>query len=159
MKHNEFGIVSLLITKQEIEEFNFDFTLYSLEHIHKTPRKYFNKLYLTIDGYDNENREIYEIEEVRRYIQFLDKSFPYWFYYFISDIPKTHAPHKLLASCICEIDSVENKGKIKQVGFNLKSLQEFISAHFHYMNQIMEKENYHEDDIKTLSFKIIEIFS
>ncbi len=39
------------------------------------------KLVLSVDGYDNDSRELYEIPEVRRFIRSLHTRWKYWFFF------------------------------------------------------------------------------
>ncbi|UPZ35538.1 chlororespiratory reduction 6 domain-containing protein [Sphingobacterium sp. PCS056] len=155
MEHDKYALINLVISKMEIDSLDFNDVLNTLTEMHETPKKYFNKLVLTIHGYDNDNREVYEIPEIRNFLQFLDRSFPYWFYYLNTDFPKEHSSHGILASCICEIDNIVQVGNVKNLEFDLESLETFVLNHFKYMNEIMEKEGCTEIEIKELSDRVL----
>ncbi|WP_104381688.1 chlororespiratory reduction 6 domain-containing protein [Sphingobacterium sp. HMA12] len=155
MENNNYDLINLVISKTDIDAFYHNDVLSTLEQMHETPTKFFNKLVLTIHGYDDDDREIYEIPEIRMFLEFLDRSFPYWFYYLNTDLPKQHSSHGILASCICTIDNIVPMEAGKTIEFNLISLETFILNHFRYMNEIMEKEGFTEKQIRDLSDRVL----
>lgn len=155
MNYDKFGLVFLTIDKVDIDLFDFEDILNELNTMQKSPRLCFNKLNLIIHGFDEDSREVYEIPEIRRYIQFLDRSFPYLFYYLNVDLPDRYSAHKILAACICEIEEVEQVENVKNVYFNVESIKNFIFNHFEYMNRLMKKEEYTDTEIIEWSDKVM----
>ena len=81
---NDFDCIVIFIPKSVIEQQDLDFTLSGLENLlvdDETIRKSKGKVVIGFDGYDDDTRELYEIDEVRDYIQALTLKFPYWFYF------------------------------------------------------------------------------
>ncbi|MBF0235186.1 MAG: chlororespiratory reduction 6 domain-containing protein [Desulfamplus sp.] len=77
-----FGIV---VTKDDVLSGDISKTLSCLNHFIKSPevaRSYMEKVDIAFYGYNNDPRELYEIPEVRNYVNKLDEQFPYWLYFF-----------------------------------------------------------------------------
>jgi len=80
----DFDCIVIFIPKSVVEQQDLDFTISGLEKLlvdEETIRKSKNKLTVGFDGYDDDPRELYEIDEVRDYIQSITVKFPYWFYF------------------------------------------------------------------------------
>ena len=80
----DFDLAILLIPRSVVEQQDLDFTLSGLEKFlvnEETIRKSKNKLTVGFDGYDDDPRELYEIDEVKDYIRAITLKFPYWFYF------------------------------------------------------------------------------
>lgn len=159
MDPNKYNIISIVIHKDQIIDFDFSSISETLFKLHETPRENYNKVTLIIDGYDDDSREIYQIQEIRDYMSFLDKSFPYWFYYLNIDIDKKYSPIGLIILCVCDIDDTTKKNGGNQVQLNIKSLQEFVLLHFDFMEQLMEQEKHSEKEITNRTKKVIELIS
>lgn len=147
-KPENHELINLVISKEWIIDFEF-LEIYSfLTKALKTPRSYFNKLYITIDGYDDDKRELYEIPEVREYLDFLDRAFPFWFYFLKVDIPKQYSPFRTLIYCICEINVIESNMSFKTITYVKDTLREFVKNHLYYMRELMieskQQEKYDE---------------
>lgn len=81
---NDFDCIVFLIPKSVVEEQDLDFMLSGLQKLIKneeTIRKSKNKVTIGFDGYDDDPREVYDIDEIRSYIQDVSLKFPYWFYF------------------------------------------------------------------------------
>ena len=77
--------IIFLIPKEEILKMNFDFITSALERIQNTPELIIhlkNRVDLSINDYENDSRELYEIDEVKKWIVELflkTNCFPYLF--------------------------------------------------------------------------------
>lgn len=79
-----FDFVNLIISREEIEARDTSRALdllasflASFENIHNL----FEKLEIAFHGYNDDNRELFEIPEVREYVHLLDQDFPYWLFF------------------------------------------------------------------------------
>jgi hypothetical protein len=80
--------IILFIPKKIIEANDYSFVLKIFDDVLKDPaliRKFKNQVTIGFDGYDDEPKEVFEINEVRNYIQHLTTKFPYWFYFLSLD--------------------------------------------------------------------------
>jgi hypothetical protein len=106
-------------------------------------RKYANSVYLVFNGYDNDKRELFEIAEVRDFVQALHGEFPHWFH-FLNKVDPT-----LLLVCCCIVPSKVIAREDGQVGIEMKQggmarlILELYSEmnHLYSENGLTKKEN------------------
>lgn len=81
-KEEEYDLVFLTIDKKMVESGDIDTILKVFqkallpENIHSSS----NKFEIVFDGYNFDRRELFEIPEVKAYIEALDRRCPFWFY-------------------------------------------------------------------------------
>jgi len=150
----DFDCIVILIPKSVIEQQDLDFTLSGLDKLlvdEETIRKSKNKLTVGFDGYDDDPREVYEVDEIRDYLQTLTKRFPYW-YYFCSK-----SDHSLwvilLAHC-----------RFRKFGpgaakVDTEDFRQIMTSLFINLNEFFEKYNLGEDGLKSLTKEVGEYFS
>jgi hypothetical protein len=95
-------IYYITITKQQIEAENI---VPALKLLNMLPRYWHSvllfavKIAINITGYENDKRNLWEIKEVRKYMQLLDMKFPYWFH-FLDQSADSSLP--FLTLCLCD---------------------------------------------------------
>jgi hypothetical protein len=74
---------SVRVSRAEVEAVNIIPTILELGPLlaPENVRRFQRKVFLYIDGYDDDPRDLWEVEEVRRWAQVLDVAFPFWFYF------------------------------------------------------------------------------
>ncbi len=131
----DFDCIVILIPKSVVEQQDLDFTLSGLDKLlvdEETIRKSKNKLTVGFDGYDDDPRELYEIDEVKDYIRAITVKFPYWFYFFST---KDHSLWViLLAHCRFRKfgpggAKIENEDARKIMGYLFSKLNDFYRKH------------------------------
>ncbi|UII19616.1 chlororespiratory reduction 6 domain-containing protein [Fulvivirga ligni] len=153
----EHKLINLVISREDIEEFDFTNIYGALMEMHENPRKFYNKLCILIHGYDNDPRELHELPEIRDYLDFLDRSFPYWFYYLNHDFPKHYSPLALFVTCLCPIEDIQKSSGVSLIQFNIDELEKFIFTHFHFMNELMDQEGHSDKEVMELSVRILSL--
>ena len=76
--------VTIVVTRQEIQAGNKTNVLESLKTLISSPetaRKWFERVDIAIDGYNETREELFEIVEVRNFVQELDDEFPFWLFF------------------------------------------------------------------------------
>jgi hypothetical protein len=137
---DKYGLIILSITRQEIEDFDHVQILQFLSMAKMNAKKYEGKLNFLVTGYDEDARELHEISEVKKYFDFLDRCFPYWFYFLTKRLPPKYSPIVVLISLLVPIRSVISKdSSIQTIDFDLDKLEEFFQIHFHYLNELTEE--------------------
>lgn len=91
------------------------------------------KLILVVDGYDDDQRELYMIPEVREWIREVDREFPYWL--FFMDLGK-RSTLSFVALALCPYERVPGGWNIPQ-----PDLQQFLITHFMAMNELGKRLN------------------
>jgi hypothetical protein len=109
---------------------------------------------ITFFGYENDQRDLFEIDEVRMYIMLLDPALPELFFFV-----RTQEPHftlSLFALCQTQIlgKSPSSDGK-NQIEFSTEAVGAFLARHFLGLNQITEWLGMSEDENKKISFAVM----
>ena len=76
--------LTIIISRQEIETNDLSQTIGTLNRLledKETIEYFFERVEIGVGGYDNDPRELWDIPEVKLFIQKLDRQFPYWFYF------------------------------------------------------------------------------
>jgi hypothetical protein len=107
-------------------------------------------LRLAFEGFDNDPRELWEIPEVRLFMERLDAVFPYWF--FLADL--NSATLHLIASCLCRVSEVAPGFTL----FDSGDLAQFMGRQFHGMNQLWAEHQLSEELNRSVSDQILAIF-
>jgi hypothetical protein len=106
------------------------------------------KLTLWVDGYDDDPRELFEIDEVRRWVQLLDVAFPFWFY-FLSLEPRSSL--RWIPLCLCPYGS---RGKTIDPG----ALDRFLKWHLFAMGSLCAVHRIPGEELDRLAKEIHEFF-
>jgi hypothetical protein len=153
---DKYGMMILSISRKEIESFDHINVLRFLESVKTKAKQYESKFNILVTGFDDDGRELYEIEELRHYFDFLDRCFPYWFYFLIKTLPPKYSPINLLIALVVPIESVvQNHSKIKHIEFNGPKLQQFISIHFDYLNELSDELGLPESENLRISKEVM----
>jgi hypothetical protein len=138
-KIEQHNLILCEISRIKIEAFDFDNLLALFDAFKENPISYMGKFSFMVSGYDDDPREIYEIDEVRQYFTFLDKTFPYWLFFMNLDFPPQNSPLLLLITCLVDLEIRETRGTNKLVMLNMPQVHEFVMLHLPYFNEMMDK--------------------
>lgn len=122
--------VLLMFSRHEVEACNVDEPLKLLRGLtanRHAALEYCGRISLVVDGYDDP-RELFEVPEVRAFIQRLDEKWPYWFF-FLSQVDESI---KLLESCLCE--TIEVIPGVLSI--DLEQMEHVLARHFSAMNRL-----------------------
>jgi hypothetical protein len=78
------SLLIIVVAREDVERGNVSPTIASLGKCVETAQRIFEMretVELTFDGYSDDHRALYEILEVRHFVQKLDIQFPYWLYF------------------------------------------------------------------------------
>ncbi len=73
-----------VVRRRAVEAGDLTEILGSLNHLISTvdmARKYRERVDISFEGYDQDRRELFEIQEVRDFVHRLDEQFPYWLFF------------------------------------------------------------------------------
>ena len=126
--------IFLVISRREIELGQTDDVLAFLERISSRRGEAVaacGRLCITVEGYDADPRELFEIEEVRRFMRALDATWPYWFYF----MNQVDDGLKWLESCLCDcievvpgVASIDSEQLENQLARHFAALESYCSA-------------------------------
>lgn len=97
-------IVGFAITKEEVEKEDYNRIREFLNRVIQAQEKAKNKIILTFSGYENDEREIFWIDEINKYINQLFKEYPYLFYF----LTNHQGYNKMILLCLNQTESVSN---------------------------------------------------
>jgi hypothetical protein len=84
LKDSGVDFVAVVVDRQDVERVYLDTTLNVLQQLlqdRQTVLSFRGRLDIAFAGYDDDVRELHEIDEVRNFLGHLDKKFPFWFYF------------------------------------------------------------------------------
>lgn len=135
-----------------------------------TPRVFFNRLRATkelayecqgkveisFSGYDDDPRELYEIDEVRRYISLLDAALPDLFFFARTERPT----FTLTTFALCQTNVSFENGRstrliTRQVSFDTDKVATFFECHWPGLNEMTDWLGMSIDDNKKITFAIV----
>lgn len=143
----------LMASKEEVEAGNIDGALASLQKLLNpaNARKFRGRLIFGIRGYDDDPRDLWEIEDIRSWMQKIDREFPYWFYFMDTGPSSTLS---FIAFSLCQYEKVSG-GKV----IPTEELQRFLLSHFVAMNDLSRKIGETQEETDARSKEIAVFFS
>lgn len=119
-------------------------------------RKMMGNMILCIDGYDDDDRELYQIDPVRKFYRQFHCQWPYSFYFANLD----QGALKINAYCnIDDLTDLKVKGESKvMVAPNQAQMIQFISGGFGAMNQVCQRAEMFDSLVEQRSKAIMNYF-
>ena len=144
--------ITIVVTRQEIQAGNKTNVLESLKTLISSPetaRKWFERVDIAIDGYNETREELFEIVEVRNFVQELDDEFPFWLFF----LSKRDTGLQCIAYCFLP-PFLTQAAKTEIFPQQLDSL--LSKRWFPAMNQLCDWVGMQEDDIEMLSDRSVQ---
>ncbi len=146
----------VVASKDEVQCCNPDSTsriLNSLLSTRERVMRFRDSVDFGIDGYDDDQRELFEIPEVRGFMERLDREFPYWFYFLTKR--RQHSSLRLIALCLCRYTCVES-GLVR---IDQGDLANFLFEHFDAANRLLDEFALDERENERISEEIVRVFA
>lgn len=148
------------IPKEDIQKNNYDFLITALNRIQATKELILHlkgRVDVSFDDYEDDDRELFEIPEVKNWILNLYKLSDCWPYLMAMD--KHSGFMKVLF--ICHIPKIEKKiiGKGYSIDYEPKELLPFIESIYLKLNEYCQKNSLSEKTNKEITGKILSYFS
>jgi len=127
------AFVVLSITKQEVESRNWTSALERLLVLCETAENaqlYRESLFINVIGYDQDQRELPEIPEVRGYFASLSQAWPHWLWF----LHRQGGGVNLLMSLLCPVKIHRDAGKF---GVEFIDVQQFSAV----LNDLLERSS------------------
>ena len=144
--------VILMISRRQVESADVASVLSKLKPFLASPEeawRYRGQMTLVVDGYNDEQRELIDIPEVRTFLQLWNQHWPYWAF-FLNQVDDSI---KLLGCCVCGAN-FPGQGVIEIDG---AKLVEFLRQGFGGMNLIFEKFGFPESELKAMGDGLLEV--
>ncbi len=129
-----------MATRGEVETMNTEEMLKSLKRINSSrdnALQFCGGVDIGVHGYDDDDRELFEIPEVCKYFNRLTKQFPYFFFFMDLNLPTL----KVIAFCLSEARSVGN-GRVE---LNNLRLGQFMMGQYTGLNEIFHQHGLDKD--------------
>jgi hypothetical protein len=145
--------LQIVVDRADVESGSTETTLRLLQRLFETTetvKRFRGSVEVVFHGYNDDLRELYEIEEVCRYLILLDQVFPYWFYF-----------ASLEGQLLILLMIVECKHQKTPDGLVMNDKYQramFLERHFSAMNSIFEKYGFDESLNEALSKAIINYY-
>lgn len=116
-----------------------------------------SKVILHVYGYDDDERELWEIKEVRDFFYLVEPIVKYWFF-FLKGEPSEVNSIKLLACLVCPIAKVDAPtvlGERFQLQIRPDDIMKFVERNFLWLNEFTDKLNFPLKVNKELSAAVL----
>ena len=94
----------------------------------------FQRYVLSVSGYDNDQRELYQIPEVVSFIKDLNSKLPFWLY-FVNTADKRF--FSWMIACLCQAMSLDQDEETIYADFNADAYNELIETQFSNIVKLM----------------------
>lgn len=141
----------IVISRDEILKQDISSVLSTLKSLMRSPehaRAYKERVDIAFDGYNDDPRELDEIDEVRNYVHRLDTEFPFWLYFL--------SKHMLGLRCIVSchlLPSLTDKGKAEYHPRQLEKL--LLDRWLPAMNYVAEYTGTTEKEIQEMTERFL----
>jgi hypothetical protein len=145
--------LSVVIDRKDVEASNVGPAFAVLKRLlqdRQTVEAFRGRLDLGFHGYDDDSRELYEIDEVRRFVAELDKKFPFWLY-FLNLYSGTLA---LIHLCLCRYSKRSDRMLVLDEG----DRERFLAEHYMAVNWLFVTYGMDEKDNEALTMQISAYF-
>jgi hypothetical protein len=146
----ESGLIFIAIDRTEIEEENYEGIKLLLKWLIASDEmivKCRNKLMITVFGYDDDSRELFQIESVRNWMKSVLPIFKYWGY-FLSMEEKVRKLSTLRILLFCNIDvnylGHKEAERVVEINYKTEDAHNFKMQIFEWLNEFAHIYNIEE---------------
>lgn len=109
------------------------------------------RIYLMVDGYDHDPRELFEIPEVCQFLRAIDGLWPYWFFFF------SQADESLTVLAMCIASAIEvNPG---EAYVDPEGMRRFLASGFAALNHLFDTYDFPPSEKLALSTGVLRLLS
>lgn len=153
LKESGVDFLSVGVDRKDVERCDLETTLRTLKHLLQdrwTVQNFRGRLDLGFFGYDDDPRELYEIEDVRRFACELDKKFPFWLYF----INLHNGTLTLILLCLCQYSKGPNGMLVLEEG----ERERFLVEHYTAVNWLFVTYGLDDKDNEALTMQVSDYF-
>ena len=147
-------IMSIQIPRVEVENWDINPTLRQLNRL-KTDKvsaqKYGHSLSFEINGYEDSPKSLMEIRDVQKFMEKLDKEFPYWFYFLRNSDPSLE--FILFSVCPHYKESSSGKWRVQRERFS-----KFMAEHHAALDEMFDLAEIKEEEREMMREEINTFF-
>ena len=145
--------IVMVVSRDEVESLDLSGCLGVLDSLIDSREKamrFRDRVNFSVDGYNDDPRELFEIPEVRTFIRELDVKWPYWFFF----LSKTTDTLKMIMFSLCRYQRARG-GLIR---YDPKDVKLFLYKHFDALNRIFGRFDFDKPLNKEMSEAIFDYF-
>ena len=145
-------------SKVERGDFSHFLSLYSPDKLPsgRRLRQMMNSFVFCIEGWDNDEREIHSIPEIRRFYSAFHEAWPYWLYFCNLD---TDTLRTMTMCCMNSLTAIKVDGSPQvQVEYEPMELLQFLARDLNHMNAMCDRGEMFESLIYDRSKAVFEYF-
>ena len=145
-------------SKVERGDFSHFLSLYSPDKLPsgRRLRQMMNSFVFCIDGWDDDEREIHSVPEIRRFYSAFHEAWPYWLYFCNLD---TDTLRTMTMCCMNSLTAIKVDGSPQvQVHYEPTELLEFLSRDFAPMNALCDRAQMFEHLVFERTKNVFEYF-
>jgi hypothetical protein len=145
-------------SKVERADFSHFLGLYAPEKLPtgRRLRDMMNQFVFCVEGWDNDDREIHGIPEVRRFYSAFHQAWPYWLYFCNLDVDTLRA---MTMCCMDSLTAIKVDASPQvQVQCEPTELLHFLSRDFVYMNEMCDRAQMFEHLVAERSKAVFQYF-
>jgi len=158
-------IIFLAVGKEEILEENFEGFKKVLKWMTATDemiKKCQGKLIISVFGYDDDDRGLYQIEEVRNWMKGVLPIFKYWGYFLNMELPEPNMTSlDVLHLCNVDIELLQYNSKKEswKLEYDLEQSAKFMNKIFLWLNEFADNHKIEEKIVFEQSMKINKVIT
>ena len=144
--------VCMVISRRQVEQHDLASLLKALKVFTATREdawRYRGQMSLSVDGYNDDPRDLVDIPEVRSLLKGLTTQWPYWGFFF----NQVDDSIRLLGSCFCGVEFL-GRGAVV---IDPKLLPDFMNLAFAGMNELFDKHGFPESELEAMSMGLVEV--
>ena len=147
-----FEPVILVFSRRQVEERDLSEPLGFLRRLtadRDIALEFCGRISLVVDGYNDDPRELFDIPEVRSFLQQLDRAWPYWFFFLSQADPSIQC----LESCLA--DTIEIAPGV--VSIDMDQMDNNLARHFTAMQRLREQLGLPEETCEEIAEGVISL--
>lgn len=149
----DFGVIIVNIEIDDVRAMDTSFPRVFFDNLRATKELAYGcqgKIEILFWGYEDDPRELFEIDEVRQYVGRLDAVLPELFFFARADDDAVTL--RLFMHCLMAVGWASDPAKQpRYVDFDLTHLDRFLERHFLGLNEIAEWIGLSEEELKAIS--------
>jgi hypothetical protein len=147
--------IHIVARRSEVENCMIEPTLTALEFLNNDPEeavRYKNNVTLSFQGYDEDPRALFQIEEVRQFVEELNAKWYSWFFFMTKDA--SISPLAVITLCLCQYKR-SRAGRFRPVAADAKGLYKY---HFTALRFVCKTCNLSDEQTESAVQEVIDYF-
>ena len=158
----KFQKMILIVDKESIEKKNFNDIVSVFERIQSNSElimNYKDNIEISIHGYDNDSRELFQIDEVREWLHQIVDKVEGWLYFLNMSENSQFLKLLFISNIQYELHPEKNTQTKRYLEYNKEKAKDFVFVLFNNFNAFCERQNISDEVNKEISEKFLQFIS